>query len=1077
MATENKKSSGHLVNVVKDNPIAASILSKLVKEKTQKQLNPLTSNIPAIALETSDKLSVNEDIVKMFPDVELCIQILVSSIISPNDMTSSKLLYQAPDLKLPAELKKTIIKTIEDHIEKYYDLNTKLPTILREAIFTKGAYIEAVIPEASLDDVISQYNYNGNITLEHYLNTKLQPTYQFLGPSVDNNKFKISTESRTMFNISTNNPIKEELIITQEDLFIDITDNYKILNLHNTLIKSKEKQSRMKIYGKKLSTENDDILNSFFRDPGYGLQQDVVQIKGYGEASRESIGRPLVIKLPVESVIPVHVVNDPTKHLGYFVLLDDNGTPVTQETSFINQDEAIVTNLNNKTDQGMGLISKASQALFGMTQRDIILDNIEETYSKIVENLILKKLQTGMYGDLATIKDQADIYRVMFIRALKSQRTKLLFLPSELVAYYAFEFRDNGTGKSLLEKTSVLYSLRSILLFSRIMSSIKNSTPITEVSATLDEDDPDPEKSMEDIISEVLKTRQNMLPLGVIRPDDLSEWAHRLGVRFKFQHPSIANIDIQTSDVNSSKVLPDDELEQKIKEMIIMSYGLTPEIVESGYASDFATTVTAKNLLTAKRVTRTQEMFNTLVTDHVRKLAQNDDELISAIKEVIKNNKKDITNFLTKLKKKKDANYYEKFNKVKLSELTNFITNIFISEIEVYLPTVQPYEANSSKNAFDDFKTMVEESMDIIFNTESLPDEYVGNFSGKIDTIKGMFKAVIFRKWMIDNNYLPEIGEFLTKDDDGKPVFNAMEEHNAFIEAVIESLLPFMKERLKLKAKADEKLQKIEDAANDSGGDDYGSDDDSYGDDSGDEGSDDTGDDEGAEGGDEEGTDDAGGDMDMGDEGGDEGEAEGDEGDSVGKGGGDDFDMDMDMGGDDEGGGKDEGGGDDMGMDMDMGMGDDEGGGDSGSKDKGHSTVSKYDEETTKKLGNIEVKINEAKLTKMQADAKKAIADARLRQKDAGLTDEEINKEVQTDESAADDEGLDKGKEGDQANQETPKEGDEDDAKAPEKEPDQGDDNKSTKDGEGDDLGEDNIGGDQAVIKIPKLKPTTFNLW
>lgn len=977
-----KVNQGFVPSIVKSNPNVASVMSKLTKDPIERPINPLNTNISQLALSTAEKITINDDIVDMFPDVELCIQILVSSIISPNDMTSTRLHYKAPDLKLPMELKQSIVKLIETHIEKNYNISSKLPTILREALFTKGAYIEAIIPEASLDDIISQYNYTNTLSIEDYTFRELNKEENFYLGKDNTNNIGISTESFIKdFNIpiSKLNTIarqKQTFEINQEDLMLDITENHKVMLLSTGLIKHKEKLVHKRLYGNRLSTEDDEILDKFFREGSNYKPQDFIEVNLREDASRESIGRPFTLKLPVESVIPVHVVNDPTKHLGYFILLDNNGTPIAdKDNSVLSNTESIVNTLTDNKDSGMGLIAKAAQALNGVAGEDVKLDMLEDIYSKLVAKLIKRKLATGMYGELVTIKDDADIYRVMFNRALKNQRTKILFLPSDLVAFYTFEYRENGTGKSLLEKASVLYSIRSMLLFSRIMGSIKNSTPVTEVSVTLDEADPDPNKTMEQVMSEVLNNRRNLLPLGIVRPDDLTEWVHRLGVSFKFQHPGINNLDISTSDVNVGRAMPDDDLENKIKEAIIMSYGLTPEIVESGYASDFATTVVAKNLLTAKRVTRTQELFNPLTTEHIRKIAKNDMELISSIKEIIRSNKAEVTKFINKLKNSKDTEYGSIFKGLKQSQYEDFITNVFISEIETYLPEPHPQDANNSKNAFEDYKSMLEDAMDLIFSTDAYPTDYVGSIGDKVDAIKGMFKSVLLRKWMVNNNYLPELGEFITKDDDGKPIFNALDEHSGFVDALVESYTPYIKTRLKAKYKADKKIEKIEqdaeEAAQDNDDDDSSTDDTVNSDSSTDTDMDtDTGDssDSGTDTDSDSGDSDTGGDGDLGD-----------------------MDLDMDMGDDDStgdevnsggdedksGSGDDAAGGDDMGMDIGMDdFGDDMGGdssdsdSSSGSKD---STPSPHEEE----LNKLEIKLKEAQLRKAEADADTAEAKAK----------------------------------------------------------------------------------------------------
>ncbi len=794
--------------IVREQPINASIISKMNTDKETRKVNPLTSNIPNVSMSTRDRIKNNENIVQLFPDVELSMQILTSSIISPNDMLTVSLIYDSPDIKIPSGIKQILIETIKKHIKVNYGLEDKLTNILREALFTKGAYIEAIIPEASLDDVINQYNNNGQVSLESFIDKHIVPKYNFLG---DDSKSKITISSeqfaiKTDLKHFTKSKEIKKIEVTPDDLGLSVTDNPTVLNTSNLILNKTKDVVKDKIYGrKKLSTE--DALDNIFKN-GYNMKQaDFVKITTKDDASRKSFGKPLVFKLPVESVIPVHVVNDPTKHLGYFVLLDINGAPIDSGSEIRATGNDIKNLANSESDTKLNIINKAKEALVGITKKDAKIDNLESIYSQLVEDMLKKKLKDGMFGDLVTIKDNADVYRVMLVRALKSQKTKLLFLPSELVAYYAFDYRENGTGKSLIEKVSLLFSIRSILLFSKLMATVKNSVTTTEVSATLDDNDIDPEKTMEMIISESLKTRQTQLPLGVTKIDDLVDWSHKVGFKYNFKHPSLPEMEITTSDTNTSKVIPDEELDRSIQEYIVMSFGLTPEIVQAGYNSDFATTVVAKNLLLAKRVSQTQNIFNPQIAEHVRKLITNDNVLIEKITEVVTNN---IAEIKRTIKNQGDDEQNIDFDKIKDDDLIEYVVRKYYDEIDVYLPTPELNEAQAMKDAFETYKAVLEDYLELILSTDAIPDELAGEITGKLDSIKAVMKTILVKKWMNDNNYLPEISEFMTLDDNGKPIFDILEEYNMYIANLTSTLLPFLKQIKKTKTKTDEKLQKIE---------------------------------------------------------------------------------------------------------------------------------------------------------------------------------------------------------------------------------------------------------------------------
>ena len=155
MATNN---SGLLKvpNIVNQYPQSASVISKVLKSENTIKYNPANIDFKDINMSIKEKIASNDDILTLFPDVELAIQILTSSILAPNDMINIALQYNPPSISLPSDIKQTLLDTIKQYMDDNYDMTSKLSTILREAMFTKGAYIEAIIPEASLDDIINQ---------------------------------------------------------------------------------------------------------------------------------------------------------------------------------------------------------------------------------------------------------------------------------------------------------------------------------------------------------------------------------------------------------------------------------------------------------------------------------------------------------------------------------------------------------------------------------------------------------------------------------------------------------------------------------------------------------------------------------------------------------------------------------------------------------------------------------------------------------------------------------------------------------------------------------------------------------
>jgi len=834
-------------NITRNNPELAAVISKLNTSEDERFniADALTGDMPDISNGIKDKLVNNENIVQLFPDVDLSIQIIVSSILSPNDLMTTSLNYSSPEINIPSSLKSLLLEEIKDSFSKNVDIKTKLPTIVRESLFTKGAYIEAIIPESNLDLAITG---TGEVSVENYLDSKY----------LSDNNVKLSPNGISDFTISLedygigNGNIK--LVSSNEklDLGFEIIDDPSIMVAKDKIIDGMVNS----VSNTTLSNEDsdkikqmDNIFRTTFEDeePFISMENTV----------RSNIGKPLIQKIPVEATIPVHVSGDTSKHIGYFILLDENGSPITTIDKPLNGDEEVTNMFTGESkDNKLNIINKATTALTGITKTVPKLKDMEKIYSAVITKQIKQSLANGNFKSIAEVNDDSDIYRIMFSRALKSKKTRVLYIPSNMINYYAFDYRDNGTGLSMLEKVSMLFSIRAIILFTRLMANIKNSITTTEVSATLSENDINPTKTMEKIISETMKTRQTYLPLGLSKIEDLVDWTHKVGFKYNFKHPGLPDMDISTSDENTSKVIPDDELDDMIQEHIIMSFGLTPEMVKSGYESDFATTIISNNILLSKRIMQYQDKLAPMISKHVRTYINADANLQNRLSSIIKNNMASITKRF-----KKDTK--DNINIPKDADISDYIINSYINEMTITLPQPAVQETENMKDAFEKYLGSLDDYLEIVISEDALPEEFTGDISSKMDDLKSIIKTVLSRKWMSDNGYLNEINEFLTTDEDGKPVFNILDEYNLHIDKLSAALIPFLKVNKKITNKYDDKLDNIDNDDDDDDSDTVN--DDTSGDEPVDNNTDDTSDDDGSDEttGDEpadDGTDDTSGD-------------------------------------------------------------------------------------------------------------------------------------------------------------------------------------------------------------------------
>lgn len=834
------------LQLVKENPEVAAMISKLVKPREINQFdinnkashqNLNQSQIQAISDSVKARIKDNENIFQLFPDIELAVQILISSILSPKDMVKTDIIYKVKDAILPAELILKLNLIIKSHLEGYYNITEELQPILRATLFDTGSYVKVILPESIVDEVI---NHNVHASVESmselFINDKVT-SLGILGNSGEPKKgtalerfslmpSKVAYNGSLTMEGETDGASK----VILEDLF-EITDNYKLLKL--PMVLGAHAKNRIKeILNPKISLEATKLTNTEFTGLLYkeaqGETEQFVVIPTPANAKRKSVGRPLLMKLPSESVIPVFVPGDKTKHVGYFVLVDIDGNPVSASSQNDNQGglSGIAANQGQNQSLSSMLIQKAKRNLASTDSGDITLDQITKVYSNIVEKNLMDRLRNGVYGNNASIGDNEEIYRIMLARSLASKYTRLIFIPSELATYFAFKYFNNGVGKSYLDDVKVLTSLRAIMLFSKVMAMTKNSIAITHVNMTLDPNDPDPQKSIEMASHEIVKMRQQYFPLGINSPSDLVDWIQRAGFEFSFEgHPGLPQTKFDFETKNLQHTVPDNELDELLRKQTYMAFSLVPEMVDNGFNSEFATTVVSNNILLSKRVIQIQEPLTKQLSDYARKIISNDSFALNDLLDVLKSNLGLIEKTLSDEEKTAFSGDQNRF-------LTDLLER-YIDNLLLDLPKPDTTSIETQISSFDQYVESLDKTMDAWINSDFMTSDLTGEVSGNIDAIKAVVRNYFIRKWQSDNGFMPELNDIVTADEDGKATLNIYEMNKNHMEGVMRSAVEFIKSLQAIKQAADADLENMgvetsvddTNAEDDIGADDFGGDD------------------------------------------------------------------------------------------------------------------------------------------------------------------------------------------------------------------------------------------------------------
>lgn len=848
------------LQLVNFNPEAAAVISKLFRSRDpnefdlskKESLYALNrSQIQAISENVQNRINDNKNLLQLFPDIELAIQILTSSILSPKDMVSTEIIYKTEESFLPAEVSLKMLSVVKQHMTQYYKLDSELNIMLRDMLFNTGSYIKLVMPESILDEVINKNTVISTEALkELYSNPKDETVVSlgFLGNPGPVQKRRSALEHFVInhHTSSYNSHIKsdDEVLNTALESVIEVSDNYQLLKMPKLIQAGIQQQVKSKLRKRRVATEakiTDTELSTLLYKENTLRTDEFVVVPSRLNSKRKTIGRPLVIQLPSESVIPVHVPGDETQHIGYFILIDIDGNPVTLASSQdCMQGLSNIQQTAQQNQQGLSSLLMA-RAKKNLSNNDSMpsIDHITKVYSSILEKDLMERLRNGLYKTNATISKNNEIYRVMLARALSNQYTRIVFVAEELVSYFAFSYFDNGIGKGYLENIKVLSSLRAILRFAKVMAMTKNAISTTHVNMTLDPNDPDPQKTIEIAMHDIVRMRQQYFPLGTIAPVDLVDWIQRAGFEFSFEgHPGLpeTRFDFESKQIQHN--VPDSDLDEELRKQTYMAFGLSPEVVDNGYSADFATTVIANNILFSKRVIQLQEPFTEHLSGYCRRVILNDNILQDELKEIINENKGAIEKMLSD----EDKASWDKSSTFDEELIESFADLVLL---DLPKPDVTSIETQSS--AYDNYVEALDKTIESWINSDVFPQDLVGEVSANIDSVKSVLRNHFLRRWMAENGFMSELNDIVTTDEDGKPSIDLFEINKTHMEGVIKSTMNFIQSLQGIKQAADADLN----AMNVEPGEDV-----SY---------DDTSSDTGSDSGDEFGMGDMGDEFDMGD--------------------------------------------------------------------------------------------------------------------------------------------------------------------------------------------------------------------
>lgn len=880
---------------IKGNPAVYALLSKLNssrQEESFKNNGDLSNTTPdldymlGISSEKAQEIDDNETIMQLLPDMERAAQILCSYILSPKYLMKPELQFRPPKNLFPQNTITIITDEIKKYFKKHHDIEGKLYKILYDILFLKGAHITAVIPEASLDEIInsdlvdqSQESYSIRLSqeslshVEQLLMSSNRPSRGFLGqpnykeghpkqftrkPMVSNESVEVHfgntddgfepkvSKSTEHYNTSIRVPENIEFELPKEyakthkdaadksleiseegvwnikfdssklDTLVEVTDDLSILR-QSFIRKEMLSQESARAAGiptgfKPTSLEREtfsdrNIIDKIFRkiDDINSYNTDVLELKKLkndNQTARENLDEPIFINYPVEAVIPIFKPGAPSEHVGYLALHDEEGNPLSKAKP-VNYYRELANGYNSRmtvNTMASSLIQQGKTMFEGFSNK---LDEARqlEMLSRIHSNAIIKdildRLKNGLYGKNLDVGDSAEVSRIMFYRALRGQRTRVLFVPKEVMSYMAFDYDNRGFGISLLDNMKVLISLRIQFMLAQLRAGIMNSIPETLVTLRIDEKDPDPRKTIQIANVMALQSRSNSgLIIGASNVQTIEDRVNQSNIRMAIEsdNPKIPQIGHDISKTTADIPAPDNDVAEGIKRDTIMGTGLTPDMVDNSLSTEFAANVLQGNFITSLIAFQKQDRFNPLLTDFVRKVITVSPYLHKRLREIVRDNLDDIIENVKEASGDKTLSVKGLASSA-VEVLIDGIIDKFTSAFEVTLPAPPNDNHESKAEQLQQYEERVDKAIEFVISQDTLPEAIVSeDGANMVDAYAAIVKADLIRDWMLENNYMPEIMNYITVSDEGVQTYEKNKAIRDLTVKTVKAMTEFFKE-------------------------------------------------------------------------------------------------------------------------------------------------------------------------------------------------------------------------------------------------------------------------------------------
>lgn len=814
-----------------------------------------------------DRIVANRNLRKMLTDIELISQILVSSVLAPKDFITKELHLDIDDSIYNSRLYGVVKQKFSDFFETTYKIKDRLYVYLDDVLINTGSKPVMVLPENSIDDIMNGNIALSNESLKklgaQFKPKGAMAPMGILGPGLVQKgvadwgtDYSLAAESLRRKAATT--PSHDETVYiqsaisTEDGLFVDsgirITDNHNILRLSDyeeAMSTHRNRQAIEKTTGRKMrmglgaageaGAELSNVIREGFsedqlREAGFAVEsmrtadgrfemsdqemvnlvymarqrhgQSVKVLKTQSQLRRRSLTEPLIQELPSEAVHPVFVPGNVERHVAYLVLLDDGGNPLT-EASMSRLTGDMVSN-NRNSSFVRSLISKTAVGMNGFScNNQAHMAAMVNVFANTMEADLMARWRNGDNNRSIRVGNNQELYAIMIARKLQGSNTRMLWVPKEFMTYFAIDYDDVGVGVSLLTRNETVGAMRAGLLFADLAGAIRNSIGTTVYDITLDEDDENAEKRIEQMKGLAYASRQSLVPTSAGSPIDMSQMLNRAGVSFRFQGNSrIPQMNIERTTTQADTVRPDTELLEYMQKVWTMGFSIPPEMIESAKQPELAMVAFNQSLMLTKRVVQIQELINPQVTNLGRTVTRHHEGFISEICNIVSENFDDVR-LPDELRKLAMENPRVRQDIIEMT-VRDTVDSLIL---ELAKPEMATNESKMTE--LEAFETALTKRLDVEFGDEKFTAEVFGELGDKAPLVRQIVHNSIMRKFMDQVGLGTEVTELFSTENDEIRLNDLIEEHTKGAKGVILAVGKLFSDNVKFKRESDAAVQAL----------------------------------------------------------------------------------------------------------------------------------------------------------------------------------------------------------------------------------------------------------------------------